>query len=59
MFGIGPWELAIVLFIVLLLFGKRIPEMARSLGKSVTEFKKGSHEGIDDHSDDQENSTRK
>ena len=41
MFGIGPWEIAIVLVIILLLFGKRIPQAARSLGMSITEFKKG------------------
>ena len=38
----GPWEILIVLAIILLLFGgKRIPTMMRSLGQSVTEFKKG------------------
>lgn len=36
----GP-ELVIVLVIALLLFGKRLPEVARSLGKGVVEFKKG------------------
>lgn len=41
MFGIGMWEIVVVLGIVLLLFGKRIPGIARSLGLSVTEFKKG------------------
>ena len=41
MFGIGGLEIVIVLAIVLLLFGKRIPGIARSLGLSITEFKKG------------------
>ena len=37
---IGPWELAILLVIVLLVFGpKRLPEMGRSLGKGMREFK--------------------
>lgn len=41
-FGIGPWELLIILFIVLLLFGaKRVPEMGRSLGSGMREFKEG------------------
>ena len=42
MFGIGQTELLIFLVIVLVLFGgSRIPSIARSLGKSITEFKKG------------------
>jgi len=37
---IGPWELAILLLVVLLVFGpKRLPEMGRSLGRSMREFK--------------------
>lgn len=44
MFGIGPTELLIVLGILLLLFGTRLPSIARSMGKSITEFKKGMHE---------------
>ena len=46
-FGLaGPWEVLIVLVIILLLFGgKRVPEVMRSLGKSVVEFKKGINEG--------------
>ena len=40
--NIGFPELLVVLLIVLLLFGaKRLPEMARGLGKSIHEFKKG------------------
>lgn len=49
MFGISVWQLAIVLLIVLLLFGSRLPSVARSLGMSITEFKKGMKE-IDDKS---------
>lgn len=42
MFGIHGYELLIVLAIVVLLFGgSRIPSIARSLGQSITEFKKG------------------
>ncbi|MDP7277684.1 MAG: twin-arginine translocase TatA/TatE family subunit [Planctomycetaceae bacterium] len=38
----GPWQMLIVLAIILLLFGgKRIPQAMRSLGQSITEFKKG------------------
>ena len=37
----GGWEIALVLVIALLLFGTRLPKVARSLGQGVTEFKKG------------------
>lgn len=40
----GPWEIIIVLFIVLLLFGKRLPSAMYSIGKSVTSFKEGMSE---------------
>ena len=42
MFNLGPQELLILFLIVLLVFGaKRIPEIARSFGKGISEFKKG------------------
>lgn len=45
MFGLGAQELLLILVIILVLFGaKRIPEMARGLGKSLSEFKKGVRE---------------
>jgi len=37
----SPIQLAVVAFIALMLFGKRLPEVMRSLGKGITEFKKG------------------
>ncbi len=47
--GIGGPELLIILVIILLLFGaKRLPELSRSLGKSLSEFKKGRQEGMKD-----------
>ena len=39
--GIGTWEILLIFLVALLLFGaKRIPEIAKSLGKSITEFKR-------------------
>jgi sec-independent protein translocase protein TatA len=42
------WELLIVAVIVLVLFGSRLPKVMRSLGSSITEFKKGVNEGTTD-----------
>jgi sec-independent protein translocase protein TatA len=41
MFNLGPMEMIIVMGIAVLLFGKRLPEVGRSLGKGIVEFKKG------------------
>lgn len=46
-FSPGPMEMLIILGIAVLLFGKRLPEVGRSLGKGIVEFKKGIH-GIED-----------
>lgn len=40
----GPMELVIVMVVILLLFGNRVPAVMRSLGRSVVEFKKGAQE---------------
>ena len=43
----GPFEILLILFVVLLLFGaKKLPELSRSLGRSLGEFKKGREEGL-------------
>lgn len=44
-FGLGGPEIALILFLILLLFGaKRLPELARGFGKSIREFKKATSE---------------
>lgn len=48
-FGLGPGEIALILFLILLLFGaKRLPELARGFGKSIREFKKATSEVEED-----------
>ncbi len=47
---IGPPELLVIGFVTLMIFGNRLPSVMRSLGKSVTEFKKGVS-GIEDDLD--------
>lgn len=48
MFGLGVPELLVFSLIVLLLFGKRLPGLMRSLGEGVMEFKKGIRSGSED-----------
>ena len=44
--NMGPWQIIICVVVIALLFGgKKIPELARSLGKAKGEFKKGLAEG--------------
>ena len=41
MFGLGPMEIVLVIFVILLVFGaKRIPDIAHGIGKGILEFKK-------------------
>jgi len=37
----GPFEMLVIAAIAVMLFGKRLPEVGKNLGKSLTEFKKG------------------
>ena len=52
---IGPWQIALIVGIVLLLFGgKKIPQLMRGLGSGVKEFKDGIKEGESDSSEEKE-----
>jgi sec-independent protein translocase protein TatA len=48
--NIGPMEIAILAVLGLLIFGKRLPEVGRSLGRGIVEFKKGLS-GLEDEID--------
>ncbi len=52
MFGLGTYELVIVLAIFLLLFGStKLPALMRSMGQGVNEFKRGMNQPADDPAD--------
>lgn len=50
----GQTEIILIIFVILLLFGaKKLPELSRSLGKSLGEFKKGQKEGSEPDKEDE------
>ncbi len=56
--GLGPWEIVLIVVIALLVFGaKKLPELGRSVGKGIKEFKKGINdiENDIDYADEQKN----
>ena len=54
----GPWELMVILVVLMLVFGaKRLPEIGKGMGKGIREFKKSLREiSNDDEEDDAKNS---
>lgn len=50
MFGLGPMEIMALLLLGVLLFGRKLPEVGRYLGKGIVEFKKGM-KGLEDDLD--------
>ena len=56
----GPWQIVLVLAVIVLMFGsKKLPEIARSLGKAKGEFKKGTEEGEQLLKENKEDSEKK
>lgn len=56
-FSPGPWEIAIIGIVAVLLFGNRLPGVARSVGSSFIEFKRGLS-GIEKEVDDLQNTVK-
>ncbi|MCC5928535.1 MAG: twin-arginine translocase TatA/TatE family subunit [Cyclobacteriaceae bacterium] len=50
--GLGPWEITLIVLVLLIFFGaKKIPELARGLGKGIREFKDATKEIKDEIED--------
>jgi sec-independent protein translocase protein TatA len=54
MFGIGTTEMIIVMVVILVLFGHRLPSVMRSMGRGIKEFKEGVNDATDDDTDNLE-----
>jgi sec-independent protein translocase protein TatA len=51
MFSIGHWEVLLIVLVIFILFGHRLPSVMRSLGRGVVEFKQGMSGVADDDTD--------
>lgn len=54
----GGWEWLVILAVALLIFGSRLPEVGRSIGRGIVEFKKGL-KGVKDELDEVDNDVKK
>ena len=57
MFGFGWWELVLLAGVGLLIFGRRLPEVGRNLGRGIVEFRKGLS-GLEDEIENAGNADR-
>jgi len=59
--NIGPWQLVVCVVVAFVLFGgaKKIPELARALGKAKSEFKKGISEGEKESAEEKSEESQK
>ncbi|MBI2347836.1 MAG: twin-arginine translocase TatA/TatE family subunit [Deltaproteobacteria bacterium] len=44
MFGLGIWELVLILLVVLVLFGRKLPDLGEGLGRGIRNFRKSMRE---------------
>lgn len=51
-FGIGTTELVVVMVVILVLFGHRLPSVMRSMGRGIKEFKEGINDAPDEDADE-------
>lgn len=60
--SLGPWEIALIILAIIILFGgKKLPELARGLGLGLKEFKKATREikdEVENVTDDFENNSK-
>jgi len=60
MWGIGGWEIAIILLIVLIIFGpSKLPQMGKAFGQAIREFKKAGKELRSEVEDTNSDETKK
>ena len=52
LFGLGFWEVAIVVVLALLLFSRKLPDLGRAIGKSFSDLKKGVRDVTDEQETD-------